>query len=55
MVVLLLGLEIYLAWSYRAAFAPMLKRHVTPTSALAARSEALADGPTFSPNQPAHR
>jgi len=39
MVVLLLGLEIYLAWSYRAAFAPMLKLRVTPTSTLAARSE----------------
>jgi uncharacterized membrane protein YphA (DoxX/SURF4 family) len=30
MVVLLLGLELYLAWSYRDAFAPMLKPRVSP-------------------------
>lgn len=42
MVALLLGLELYLAWSYRAAFAPMLKRHVAPISTLAARSELAA-------------
>lgn len=54
MVVLLLSLEIYLAWSYRAAFAPMLKLHVTPTSTLAARSGLAPSGPAFSPDQPAH-
>jgi hypothetical protein len=32
MVALLLGLELYLAWSYREAFAPMLKLHVTPST-----------------------
>lgn len=30
MVVLLLALEIYLAWSYRDAFAPMLRLRTTP-------------------------
>jgi len=54
MVVLLLGLEIYLAWSYRAAFAPMLKLRVTPTSALRARSGHAPSAPAFSPDQPAH-
>lgn len=36
----LLALELYLAWAYRAAFAPMLQMRVEPTSA---RSEAGAD------------
>ena len=49
MVVLLLGLELYLAWSYRAAFAPMLKLRVAPTPTLAAPSGAAPDAPTFSP------
>jgi len=42
MVVLLLGLELYLAWSYRAAFAPMLKAHVTPTAPSAAFTTPVA-------------
>lgn len=54
MVVLVLGLELYLAWSYRAAFAPMLQRHVTPTLAPRARSGLAPNGPAFSPDQPAH-
>lgn len=37
MVALLLGLELYLAWSYRAAFAPMLKLRVAPATTLPAR------------------
>jgi hypothetical protein len=48
MVVLLLGLELYLAWSYRAAFAPMLKLHVKPAAPRTARSGAAPNTPTFS-------
>jgi uncharacterized membrane protein YphA (DoxX/SURF4 family) len=54
MVALLLGLELYLAWSYRAAFLPMLKLHVAPTAPLAARSGPAPSAPAFSPDQPAH-
>jgi uncharacterized membrane protein YphA (DoxX/SURF4 family) len=32
MVALLLSLELFLAWSYREAFAPMLRRHVAPAA-----------------------
>lgn len=32
-VVVLMALTIYLAWAYRAAFAPMLRAHVEPTPA----------------------
>lgn len=42
MVGLVLGLEIYLAWSYRAAFAPMLRARVSPTLATAKNSVPLA-------------
>jgi hypothetical protein len=31
-IVVLMGLTIYLAWAYRAAFAPMLRAHVEPTT-----------------------
>jgi hypothetical protein len=48
MVVLLLGLELYLAWSYRAAFAPMLKLHVKPAPTLRPRSELASRAPAFS-------
>lgn len=43
MVALLLALEIYLAWSYRDAFASMLRVHVKP------RGLAERDGATFQP------
>ena len=36
MVAVLLACEIALAWSYRAAFAPMLRARVSPTAALPA-------------------
>jgi hypothetical protein len=42
MVALLLGLQLYLAWSYRAAFAPMLKLHVTPSVATAGNRHDIA-------------
>jgi hypothetical protein len=45
MVVLLLGLELYLAWSYRAAFLPMLKLHVTPAATVGARSGQAPSAP----------
>ena len=32
-VVVLMALTLYLAWAYRAAFAPMLRAHVEPASA----------------------
>ncbi|MCE9579460.1 MAG: DoxX family protein [Deltaproteobacteria bacterium] len=35
--VVFLGLELALAWSYRAAFAPMLRARVAPTAAVPAR------------------
>jgi hypothetical protein len=47
MVVLLVGLELYLAWSYRAAFAPMLELHVKPTATLRPRSELVTRAPAF--------
>jgi hypothetical protein len=31
MTVVIAALEIYLAWTYRAAFAPMLRAHVEPS------------------------
>ena len=42
MVVLVLVLEIYLAWSYRAAFAPMLRARTSPTVGTAQASLPLA-------------
>jgi hypothetical protein len=45
MVALLLTLEITLAWSYRDAFAPMLRAHVTPRAA--ARNDTTHEAPTL--------
>lgn len=42
MVALLLALELYLAWSYRAAFAPMLRARVAPATPPAAKVSRLA-------------
>jgi len=39
MVVLVLGLELYLAWAYRAAFAPMLRARVAPEASAKATGE----------------
>jgi uncharacterized membrane protein YphA (DoxX/SURF4 family) len=41
MVALLVGIEAYLAWSYRDAFAPMLKAHVEPKHAPSPEPNAL--------------
>lgn len=40
MPVVLLGLHLYLAWSYRGAFAPMLQAQVRPNEAAAAPARA---------------
>ncbi|MBX3225705.1 MAG: DoxX family protein [Labilithrix sp.] len=42
MVVLLLSLELFLAWSYRASFAPMLRARATPESPAGVRLVASA-------------
>lgn len=42
MVVLLLSLELYLAWSYRAAFAPMLRVRVAAAVAPLPKASRLA-------------
>lgn len=41
----LLALELFLAWSYRAAFAPMLRARVAPTTAAAASHAATTASP----------
>ncbi|MBI2390466.1 MAG: DoxX family protein [Deltaproteobacteria bacterium] len=46
MVALLVGLEVYLAWSYRDAFAPMLRARVAPTTAPASLRDGAIGGST---------
>lgn len=46
MVALLVGLEVYLAWSYRDAFAPMLRARTAPSASPASRRDGVIDGVT---------
>ena len=42
--IVVLALEVYLAWSYRAAFAPMLRARVAPAPSAAAATAPVAGG-----------